>query len=68
MNGETVVDSFDPAHAVLAASRSPLAAGFERSMQRLGQGTGVAMVAVSGGPDSMALLLLASLYPVFMDA
>ena len=59
MNGETVVESFDPVHAVLAASRSPLAAEFERSMQRAGHGTGVAMVAVSGGPDSIALLLLA---------
>ena len=59
MSDEPVIEPFDPALAVLAASRSPLAPVLERSIIRIGVGEGTPMVAVSGGADSMALLLLA---------
>ena len=54
-----IVDAFDVEHAVLAASRSPLAAVMERAVSRIGIAPGPVVFAVSGGPDSTAMLLLA---------
>ena len=59
MTDIAVVDAFDVEHAVLVASRSPLAAVMERATSRIGIVPGPVMIAVSGGPDSTAMLLLA---------
>ena len=59
MNDVDLKFPFDRARLLLAASRSPLAARMAGGLERTGFVGAPMLVAVSGGPDSTALFLLA---------